>query len=242
MLLWSGQALRPPADVDGPASSSIVPHRLNAPGGLNQRPPGMQRRASHACRHSTLRVDRPEPQGRSPREGRREAAAGTEELPGFSGYSLIDAGNGVMTSRRLLRDRGAGRRVGPRRRQLAARAEARDRAPEPAQDHQRQRRRPQDRRARPGLTAPSSSVARRRPAQRAFSALTGTAQPRPPSIGREGASDDVEARTHRSTGTVGHISRPAQVRIDQRVKEILARDRAAGRHPLRRADALAAIP
>ena len=70
------------------------------------------------------------------------------ELPGFSGYSLIEAGNGVCELDQLLRHLGARRRVDPPRIQLGARAEARDGA-ERAEDHQRRGRRVQGERARP---------------------------------------------------------------------------------------------
>ena len=59
------------------------------------------------------------------------------KLPGFGGYHLIKAGDGIMSSDRLLRHFGAGRRVDQARVQLGARGEAREGAAERAEDHDR---------------------------------------------------------------------------------------------------------
>ena len=49
--------------------------------------------------HSTLRGDRPEPhRASSSRRSTRASCPRLSELPGFRGYYLIDAGDGVMTS------------------------------------------------------------------------------------------------------------------------------------------------
>ena len=75
------------------------------------------------------------------------------ELPGFNGYFLIEAGNGVMSSIGLY-DTSAhadeSTRVASR---VGARAEARGGLPEPAEDHERRGCRAEDARARPGVTA-----------------------------------------------------------------------------------------
>ena len=79
------------------------------------------------------------------------------ELPGFSGYYLIEAGNGVMSSISFFDTAAHADESTPSRIRLGARAEARDGAPERAEDHQRRDRRAQDARARPGVTASSRS-------------------------------------------------------------------------------------
>jgi hypothetical protein len=61
------------------------------------------------------------------------------ELSGFNGYTRHRRRRRRHDLRQLLRQRGAGRRVDPRDRQLAARAEARHGAPHPAEDHERRR-------------------------------------------------------------------------------------------------------
>ncbi len=94
------------------------------------------------------------------------------KLPGFAGYYLIEAGDGVFSSTRSLRDTGAEQGVVERRRDLDPRREARDGVPERAQDHERQGHRSQQRhheRVRlsrcfdegPGLPGPSSFGQRR---------------------------------------------------------------------------------
>ena len=76
------------------------------------------------------------------------------ELPGFSGYSLIDAGDGVMTSVGFF-DTAAQADESTRIAGSWLREQKLETAlPQPAEDHERQRRRAQDARARPGLTAP----------------------------------------------------------------------------------------
>ena len=70
------------------------------------------------------------------------------KLPGFSGYYLIEAGNGVFSSLGSVRDPRAGQGVVERRRNLDPRREARDIDPERAEDHEWQGRRSQQRRHR----------------------------------------------------------------------------------------------
>ena len=100
------------------------------------------------------------------------------ELPGFNGYSLIDAGDGVMTSVGFFDTAAQADESTRIAGELAARAEARDGAPERAEDHERRRRRPQDARARPGLTASSTTVVRRGPAHAGPLRAAGKLNPR----------------------------------------------------------------
>ncbi len=73
------------------------------------------------------------------------------KMPGFKRYYLIEAGNGVMSSDRLLRDLGAVRRVDARRSNVGARREAREGTPESAEDHGRRGHRSEDERPRSGV-------------------------------------------------------------------------------------------
>jgi hypothetical protein len=158
--------------------------------------------------------------------------AALRELSGFNGYSLIDSGNGVLDLRRLLRHGGAGRRVDPRRRQLAARTKARDGTPQPAEDHERHRR-PQDARARPGLTASRLAMAQRWPAHAGLLRACGRRDERnaselsAPMGVREEPLMAQRPEPIRRARTVGHVSHDAGVRVDQRVREILDRREAA---------------
>ena len=102
-----------------------------------------------------------------------------------------------MSSDRLLRHLGAGRRVDPRRGQLGARGEAREGAPERAEDHQRRSRRAQDARARRGLTASSRPIAVERarvrgPSCRLEPMCRGFAVGRQPSTWRTTTRTDLE--------------------------------------------------
>ena len=54
---------------------------------------------SHVCHHSTLRGDRPEPhRASSSRRSTTSLLPRLSKLPGFGGYYLIEAGDGVMSS------------------------------------------------------------------------------------------------------------------------------------------------
>ena len=78
------------------------------------------------------------------------------KLPGFSGYFLIDTGEGVMSSIRPLRHVGAGHRVDSCRIRVGARREAREDPQESAQGHGRRGHRPQDQRSRSGVSPGST--------------------------------------------------------------------------------------
>ena len=75
------------------------------------------------------------------------------ELPGFNGYFLIEAGNGIMSSVSFFDTAAHAEESTQRRVRLGARVGAREHASAPAEDHDRRGRRPRDARARPGLTA-----------------------------------------------------------------------------------------
>ena len=79
------------------------------------------------------------------------------ELPGFAGYYLIEAGNGVISSLGLFETLRAGRRIHQARREVDHRRELQHGDPERAEDHERQGRCSQQRRQSP---SPSSSVLR----------------------------------------------------------------------------------
>jgi hypothetical protein len=72
---------------------------LSASGGFNRvLHPREESWTIHVCHHSTLRVDRPGPRQRARQEADETLLPSLTELPGFSGYSLIEAGDGVMSS------------------------------------------------------------------------------------------------------------------------------------------------
>ena len=66
-------------------------------------------------------------------------------LPGFAGYYLIEAGDGVFSSLGLFETDRAGQGVFERRRHVDPRREARDVDSERTEDHERQGRRSQQR-------------------------------------------------------------------------------------------------
>ena len=74
------------------------------------------------------------------------------KLPGFGGFFLIEAGNGVMSSVNFF-DTSAQADDDSRRSQLAARGEAGDHCPESAEDHGRRGHRAPDERSGSGVTA-----------------------------------------------------------------------------------------
>ncbi len=74
------------------------------------------------------------------------------ELPGFNGYSLIDAGDGVMTSVSFF-DTAAQADESAASPPAGCASRSSSRCSQRAEDHERRRRRPQDARARPGLIA-----------------------------------------------------------------------------------------
>ena len=149
------------------------------------------------------------------------------ELPGFNGYSLIDAGDGVMTSVGFF-DTAAQADESTRIAGSWLREQKLDAVLQhAAEDHERRRRRAQDGRARPGLTASSTSVAQRRPAHAGLLRAAGNLDPRSRTVSRtsheKGAVMALKPPRTQRARTVGHISHDARVRVDQRVKEILAR-------------------
>ena len=80
------------------------------------------------------------------------------ELPGFNGYFLIEAGNGIMSSIGFYdtaEHADESTRVAT---DVGTRAEAGERTSERAEDHHRRGRRAEDERARPGVTASSRSM------------------------------------------------------------------------------------
>src|ERR1041384_7176468 len=91
-------SVQTPLDIDEPASSSTVPHGSSAPGGLN--------RDLHPCRNghpmncTILRYESIDKSRKSELVKKIDESLlpTLSELPGFNGYSLIDAGDGVMTS------------------------------------------------------------------------------------------------------------------------------------------------
>ena len=60
-----------------------------------------------------------------------------EKLPGFAGYYLIEADNGVFSSLGLFETPEQGKEYDERRRHLDPRREVRDFDPQRAQDHER---------------------------------------------------------------------------------------------------------
>ena len=75
------------------------------------------------------------------------------KMPGFNGYYLIDAEQDVMSSISFFDTSAQADAVDSLRRQLVARGEARERAPEFAEDHRRRGHRPQDERRGQGVSA-----------------------------------------------------------------------------------------
>ena len=86
------------------------------------------------------------------------------KLPGFSGYHLIEAGNGVMSSIGFFDTSAQADESTRVASDWVREREARDGAPERAEDHRRRGRRAQDARARPGVSRPSRPMRQRRPA------------------------------------------------------------------------------
>ena len=77
----------------------MVTSGLSCTGGFNRvLHPREESWTPHVCHHSTLRGDRPGAHQRARQEGRRDARPEPTELPGFNGYFLIEAGNGVLSS------------------------------------------------------------------------------------------------------------------------------------------------
>ena len=111
------------------------------------------------------------------------------ELPGFNGYSLIDAGNGVMTSVGFFdtaaqadeSTRIAGSWLREQKLETALPNRAEDHQPATSSSHKIAR-------ARPGLTASSSSQATRRPAHAGLLRVTGQRSSQPPSRARNCSS------------------------------------------------------
>ena len=149
------------------------------------------------------------------------------ELPGFNGYSVIDAGNGVMTSVGFF--------------DTAAQADESTRVAggwlrEQKLDDGAPARR---RRSRAATSSCTRHVSSSRPNSLQHFSGTEKARTRGPSprCGQAGSASRTVSRTHtrkqpvmalkqprtQRARTVGHISHDARVRVDQRVKEILAR-------------------
>ena len=64
--------------------------------------PARNEGASHVCDHSPLRRCGPESLGRVDQQGQRDPRPQAQQAPGFAGYYLIEAGNGVFSSLSLF--------------------------------------------------------------------------------------------------------------------------------------------
>jgi hypothetical protein len=179
---WRWAAITPP----------VARPRLGAAGGDARRASGAS--GGGARRASGRRVS---PRGTGRRAGRRAAqadsagTAGARHEPGRSQARAVMAGSPridyLPTEARYHRPCRT-RMSGPRLATMPRGPGTRDGTPEPAEDDEQQRRRAQDARARPGLTAPSRSVAVRRPAHAGLLRAAGKLDPRPepcPGLTRE---------------------------------------------------------
>ena len=92
------------------------------------------------------------------------------KLPGFDGYFLIEAGEGVMTSISLFETADQAHESTRVAATWIREEKPRDGASEHAEDHSRRSRLARDERSVQGVTASSSSVPREGPLRRAFSA------------------------------------------------------------------------
>ena len=99
------------------------------------------------------------------------------ELPGFSGYSLVEAGNGVMSSISYF-DTSEHADESTRLASNWVREQKLENGAERAEDHQRRGRRAQDGRARPGVSLEAVRCQREGPRPRAFSRPDGRAAAR----------------------------------------------------------------
>ena len=148
------------------------------------------------------------------------------ELPGFNGYSLIDAGDGVMTSVGFF--------------DTAAQADESTRiAGSWLREQKLERCSARRRRSRAATSSCTRRASSSRPNSLQHFSGTERARTRGPSprCGQPGSAARTVSRTSHEKGammalkpprtqrerTVGHISHDARVRVDQRVKEILAR-------------------
>ena len=77
----------------GPSAAGV---RLDFPALIGTREP------SHACHHPPLRRCRPDRSAELTRKANETLVPKLEKLPGFKGYFLIEAGNGVFSSLNLF--------------------------------------------------------------------------------------------------------------------------------------------
>ena len=175
------------------------------------------------------RVDRPEPHQRASQEGRGKPALRAWRAAGLDGCSLIDSRQRRHDLGRLLRRGGAGRRVNPRRRRLAARAQARDGTPIQPRITNGTVAVHKTREIVQGWQPPGSPQTKLWPPPRAAASTRGplatrnTARLSAPTGARKESLMALKSFPTKRARTVGHISHDAQLRVDRRVKEILDR-------------------